>query len=104
MSLRTVAGDECPSCGASLAPDQRYCLRCGQRRGSAGLPLATTSAEPSVPVAVPKRGHNTVNTTLIAGVGTLLLAMGVGVIIGRASQKTAPAVAAGRVSVVTVAG
>jgi hypothetical protein len=23
----------CPSCGAALADDQRYCLNCGQRQG-----------------------------------------------------------------------
>jgi len=80
-------------------------VQCGQRRGGASLPLATTTT-----LAVPAdtaqraRGRNNVNTTLIAGIGTLLLAMGVGVLIGRSTQKTPVAAAAGRVSVVTVAG
>jgi len=26
-ALATVAGDQCTSCGAPLAPDQRYCVR-----------------------------------------------------------------------------
>jgi len=26
-------GEPCRSCGAALAPDQRYCLNCGERRG-----------------------------------------------------------------------
>ena len=28
-ALATVAGDQCTSCGAPLAPDQRYCVQCG---------------------------------------------------------------------------
>ena len=27
----------CPSCGAALADDQRYCLNCGQRQGEPRL-------------------------------------------------------------------
>src|SRR5690349_3633821 len=26
--------DGCPECAAALAPDQRYCLQCGARRGA----------------------------------------------------------------------
>jgi hypothetical protein len=44
------------------------------------------------------------NTALIAGVGTLLLAMGVGVLIGHSSRQAEPTRAASPVQVVTVAG
>jgi uncharacterized OB-fold protein len=104
-ALATVAGDQCTSCGAPLAPDQRYCVQCGQRRGQSRLPVTQ-------PVAV--REHTAVrrsrlqsfsgNAALIAGVGTLLLAMGVGVLIGRSGQKASPARAASPVQVVTVGG
>src|SRR5205814_10135243 len=43
------------------------------------------------------------NTALIAGVGTLLLAMGVGVLIGRSGQKE-PVRAAAPAQVITVGG
>jgi hypothetical protein len=104
-ALATVAGDQCTSCGAPLAPDQRYCVQCGQRRGQSRLPVAQ-------PVAIRESGggrgsripHFGVNTALIAGVGTLLLAMGVGVLIGRSGQKDSPSRAASPVQVVTVGG
>jgi len=105
-TLATVAGDQRSSCGAPLAPDQRYCVQCGQRRGQSRLPVAE-------PVAVSQPFGAThgsrfprfgVNTALIAGVGTLLLAMGVGVLIGRSGQKDSPSPAASPVQVVTVAG
>ena len=34
-----AGGDQCPNCGASMAPDQRYCLECGHRRGDPRLPF-----------------------------------------------------------------
>jgi hypothetical protein len=46
----------CPSCGAALAEDQRYCLNCGQRRGEPRVdfrqhldPKATATKEPPAP-------------------------------------------------------
>jgi hypothetical protein len=104
-ALATAAGDQCATCGSPLAPDQRYCVQCGQRRGQARLPGLQTAAAPATgaAVALPRASRMSVNTTLIAGIGTLLLAMGVGVLIGRSSQ-TAPTRAAAPVQVVTVAG
>jgi hypothetical protein len=102
--LATVAGDQCTSCGAPLAPDQRYCVQCGQRRGQSRLPVAqpVAVAEQSVVRAsrLPRFG---VNAALIAGVGTLLLAMGVGVLIGRSGQSE-PVRAAAPAQVITVGG
>jgi hypothetical protein len=105
-ALATAAGDQCTTCGSPLAPDQRYCVNCGQRRGQARLPVlqTATATTPVARAALPRAARMSVNTTLIAGIGTLLLAMGVGVLIGRSSQKAAPTRAAAPVQVVTVAG
>jgi hypothetical protein len=104
-ALATVAGDQCASCGAPLAPDQRYCVQCGQRRGQARLPVAqATAVEHQAPAARHRAARMTGNTTLIAGIGTLLLAMGVGVLIGRSGQRTTSGRASAPVQVVTVAG
>jgi hypothetical protein len=47
----------CPSCGAAVAEDQRYCLNCGQRRGEPRVDFrqhldakATATEEPAAPV------------------------------------------------------
>ena len=101
-AVATVAGDQCTNCGSPLAPDQRYCVQCGQRRGQSRMPAAQPVA---APVAVresriPRLNHN---AALIAGVGTLLLAMGVGVLIGRSGQKSTNS-SAGTPQVITVGG
>lgn len=98
------------NCGAPLAADQRYCLECGERLtpmssvllGGSPTPDPSASRDASVPAPgawdPPAAGRakldqrNTV--TVIAGVGVLLLAMGVGVLIGRSGgsrQAAAPA-------------
>lgn len=81
-----------------MAADQRYCLDCGQRRGDPRLPFmdavvlmdtvvkGTRSAAPPPP---PKKTRRmSANATLIAGIGTLLLALGVGVLIGRSGEHS----------------
>jgi hypothetical protein len=108
-SSSPAAGDElCAACGAPLAGDQRYCLECGERRAPmssvllGGPPSGDRSQSQAPPMVPPPpastapdsagRGGNAV--TVIAGVGVLLLAMGVGVLIGRSSapkQSAAPA-------------
>jgi hypothetical protein len=107
VSSSQAAGvtESCPACGAALAADQRYCLQCGERRVPMssvmlGGPPNGAESSPPTPGPVPpysgpprevdQRG-NTV--AVIAGVGVLLLAMGVGVLIGRSSvskQSSAP--------------
>jgi hypothetical protein len=88
----TAAGDQCAFCGAQLAADQRYCLQCGERRGAPRLPLMDTAAgvQPTAPKSAQKkrRSRMSPNATLVAGVGTLLLALGVGVLIGRSGNHT----------------
>ncbi len=94
--------EQCAKCSAPLADDQRYCLQCGEPRPHiggppSGTPTAPTStpASPTVP-PIPSTSSSGRNNTLalLAGVGVLLLAMGVGVLIGRAgmaSSKAPPA-------------
>jgi hypothetical protein len=85
-------GDRCANCGAPLASDQRYCVRCGERRGAGRFSTnamaapAPTASKPSAPPAEHRRSWPA-GATLIAGIATLLLAMGVGVLIGKAGNS-----------------
>lgn len=104
-SMVAAIREQCSACGVAMASDQRYCVECGERRGPPRVPLQDVPAKPpATPDArrPPRRGAMSVNTTLIAGIGTLLLAMGIGVLIGRSgnnsSVKSPPA------QIVTVAG
>lgn len=88
-------GEPCANCGALLARDQRYCLECGTRRAGMGAllsdagdprrppaPLTTeriTAEAPTPLLDSPWR----LDAGLLAGVGCLLLALLVGVLIGR---------------------
>jgi hypothetical protein len=103
-SAAAGAAELCASCGAPLAPDQRYCLECGTRRPELSSVLAGdlrsliavaavesapgqrngAGVEPPPPAATPPASGA---TAVIAGVGVLLLAMGVGVLIGRSSSS-----------------
>jgi hypothetical protein len=92
-------GDNCPQCGKPLAKDQRYCLNCGARRGDPRLPFmdavvfmdSVKQPQPGAEgdggkqaAATPtKRPLLSANASLIAGVATLVLAIGVGVLIGK---------------------
>jgi hypothetical protein len=107
------AGDQCPSCGAVLAVDQRYCLECGHRRGDPRLPFMDAvvlmdavkrprQAPPSPPSK--KRRGISPNAALIAGVGTLLLALGIGVLIGRSGENGSSAPVNTTPQVITVEG
>ncbi|MGN6373883.1 MAG: hypothetical protein ACTHM1_12995 [Solirubrobacteraceae bacterium] len=85
---------QCAACGAPVASDQRYCVECGQRLGGARLPFmddASRHSGRSTVHAAPTKARLSVNSTLIAGVGTLLLAMGVGILIGRSSPGSSKA-------------
>ena len=46
----------CANCGAAMAPDQRYCLACGARRGEPRVPLAPPPAEAAGAGAPPRTG------------------------------------------------
>jgi hypothetical protein len=92
-SLVAGVGDACTGCGAKLAPEQRYCVECGERRGQSRLPFAEHIGQRTLPTAAaappPKqRGPRlTSSGALIAGIATLLLAMGVGVLIGKSGDN-----------------
>lgn len=99
--LVTATGEQCPSCGTTVAADQRYCLHCGQRCGEPRLPFMNAvtfmdamkrpkTAAAATP-AKPKRRGVSPNAALIAGVGTLILSMGVGVLIGRSGDHSTTA-------------
>lgn len=81
-----TVGDRCAACGTRLATDQKYCLNCGERRGKPRFALgsspAPAAAAPAASSRPPKKQRLSSSTALVAGVGTLLLAMGVGVLIG----------------------
>ena len=88
--LTSAPREQCPVCGAAVAADQRYCVDCGQRLACA-RPVFMNEHSQSRPPAAPDpprkpRLSLSPNSTLIAGIGTLLLAMGVGVLIGRGGQ------------------
>jgi hypothetical protein len=94
--LTGVVGDRCPNCQTPMAADQRYCLNCGERRGRARFSPATfapqaTPVTEEVAVSRRHRPRFSSGATLVAGVATLLIAMGVGVLIGHDSNTTAPA-------------
>jgi hypothetical protein len=104
----------CRSCGSPLATDQRYCLQCGARRAEARLPFldilarqvpqAATAATTSGPG--PARGGTwlarlSTNAAAVAGVACLLLALGVGVLIGGLGQD---GTTAGTPQVISVGG
>lgn len=115
QTAATQGGDACGSCGAPLAGDQRYCLECGARRGDPRLPFmdavvlmdAVKQPPQAPPPAKKKRGGNGIspNAALIAGIGVLLLALGIGVLIGRSGhQEVAQTAAAPQVVTVRSGG
>jgi hypothetical protein len=93
------SGEQCPSCGTHVAADQRYCLACGARCGEPRLPFMSAvtfmdamktpegGAASAPPPRRPQRRISS-NTALFATIGILLLAMGVGVLIGRSGNRS----------------
>ena len=97
-----IGGDRCTNCGTPLASDQRYCISCGQRRGKArfsfdSLAAASATAKDPAPTPAPAKPRVSSGVSLIAGVATLLIAIGVGFLIGHGAnnkQTTQPSQAA----------
>jgi hypothetical protein len=117
--MAAFGGNEsCPNCTARMAADQRYCLNCGHRRGDPRLPfmdavvfmesMSAPGGGAATPPPPPARsgGDNrwNANAALIAGVATLVLAIGVGFLIGRSGHDDGTAAAPGKVQVVQVGG
>jgi hypothetical protein len=86
-SLAAGVSDRCTNCGARLSAEQRYCVECGERRGQSRMPFGDAAGQHTPPQAAAppprKRPRMSANAAWIAGVGTLVLALGVGVLIGR---------------------
>jgi hypothetical protein len=105
--LTGAVGDRCPNCHSPMASDQRYCVNCGARRGKPRFTPEAVAAQTSpAPLAVserppPPHSRFSAATTLVAGVATLLLAMGVGVLIG---HNTSTPTRAAAPQIITVAG
>jgi hypothetical protein len=111
VAMEPVGAEPCPHCGVTLALDQRYCLECGAPRtylsGMLLERLRTPPApepQPASPVGAgafataPSSAWQRGNAlTLIAGIGVLLLAMGVGVLIGRSGDSSGSGSAAPQV-------
>jgi hypothetical protein len=103
--LASTSKDRCPSCSTPMAADQRYCIQCGERRAGGGLREALPRTQPAAASAPPKPRRNffsSPNASLIAGVATLLLAMGVGVLIGRTGHDNQAARSAPAQQIITV--
>ena len=100
-------GEPCRECGAPLAEDQRYCLNCGARRGAPRVEIqrpAPAAVAPAATSVARGRTWHAGGATAVAGVATLLLAMGVGVLIGRAGRSSTPDRASAPAQVISVSG
>ncbi len=103
-----AAGEPCRACGALLAADQRYCLNCGQRRGSARIdfrrhlgagatPVSEGAAPPPLAPAAeapapPPEGRQQRDYTPLAAVGgiaVLGVMLLIGVLIGKGEGPSA---------------
>ncbi len=113
----------CPSCGAALADDQRYCLNCGQRQGeprvdfrghleakdalakpSSPAPAVDASLEgaaPEPPTQKPQRDYAPLAAA--GGIAVLGIMLLIGVLIGRGSGDSNDASAAPQVVTVGAA-
>jgi hypothetical protein len=111
------SGDSCPDCGAGMSPDQRYCLNCGHRRGDPRLPFMDAvvfmeamsgppggAAAPPPPAPAESKPRFNPSATLIAGIATLILAVGVGVLIGQSGNNNPAPAAAAPAQVIQVGG
>jgi hypothetical protein len=97
-----------------MASDQRYCLECGLRRGDPRLPFmdavvfmdamkSPRDAAPPPPASEPKP-RLSANASLVAGVATLVLAIGVGVLIGHSNESAGTIAAAPAPQIIKVGG
>jgi hypothetical protein len=93
--IPSQVGSHCANCHAPMAADQRYCLNCGERRGRPRFSVGGASTHTVTEVvtespAPPPRTARGAGLTLVAGIATLLIAMGVGVLIGQKSSPSSP--------------
>jgi len=94
-------GDQCTHCGSPLAADQRFCLNCGTRRAERRVPVeATRAPSPALEGGAGRRLAPAGGPPAVQRLGgawgvaaLLLLALGVGVIIGSLGGDDAPVAA-----------
>lgn len=104
MSAQASPTTTCRTCGASLAPDQRYCLACGARVAAPRLDFVAetermeTEPQAEAPLASAPAGAPQPSSSRLDKVGgpmgaaaVVLVALGVGFLIGQGSGET-PAV------------
>ena len=82
-----AANRKCSVCGAEMADDQRYCVECGTRRGAPRFTtsLGKTSAGTT---AATKTGTRVSGQVVLLAVIALLVAFGVGILVGHDSSGT----------------
>jgi hypothetical protein len=99
-----------------MAGDQRFCLECGASADTGATlsfaPIAGAAASPPAsppahllagqPAGTHEGAPHSSAPTVIAAAGVLLLAMGVGVLIGRTGAGSAPAASTSTPQVITV--
>jgi hypothetical protein len=103
--IGTTSSDKCSVCGADMAPDQHYCVECGTRRGRARFTMpdnngkgrsqaaaggagAGGGASTTGTASPPPRGSWISSASLLAGIAVLLIAVGVGFLIGHNNGST----------------
>jgi hypothetical protein len=96
-------GDVCRGCRARLAPDQRYCLNCGRRRGDARVDFESellgdgarpASATPAAPPGPAKASGAWTPLSIVGSVAALGVMLLLGVLIGRDNNNEPVQVAA----------
>lgn len=115
-------GEPCPSCGAPLAADQRYCLHCGTRRPEARLEfldvldadvrarggaVEQTRTVVTGPPAQGLNGRLQANAGVLALVALLLLTLLIGLLVGHwvtDRRTSSPAAATPAPQVIRVEG
>jgi hypothetical protein len=85
----SVVANQCDVCAADLAPDQRYCVECGTRRGKPRFALQPAGREEAV-VERHTGGGRLSTMALLACIAMVLLALGVGFLIGKSASKASP--------------
>lgn len=103
------AGEPCRECGAPLAPDQRYCLNCGKRRGESRIeyeghlpargaagangsdpaPVQTDAAGAVAPVEGKSSQRDYTPLAAVGGIAVLGVMLLIGVLIGKGDGGTA---------------
>src|SRR5262245_34254725 len=92
----TAGAGPCPTCGAAMSPDQRYCLSCGARRGAPRVAPDDTTPAGAEATAVSSGSQRPADVSPLAAVIGIALLGGmllIGVLIGRSGSddSTTPA-------------